>query len=84
MKTTLLQILWKKEKIHWNRVKQMFDKFHGWLNKLTFGLIVIILVTAFHYIFAIMHTLYELLLFIFAKQLFKANMQKMNFALPKS
>jgi hypothetical protein len=77
MKTTLLIILAKKEAIHWKRIGKMFSRFPGWLNKATFGLIVVILVTLFHYVFALMHTLYELFLFIFFRQAFKANLQKM-------
>jgi len=77
MKTTLLSILWKKEKIHWSRVKQMFGKFGGWVSRLTFGLIVIALVTIAHYGFALMHTLFELFLFVFMRDAFKANLQKM-------
>ena len=77
MKTNLFIILWKKELIHWKRVVQMFDKFPSWVGKFTFGLIVIVLVTLFHWMFALMHTLYELFLFIFARQAFKANLQKM-------
>jgi hypothetical protein len=77
MKTTLLSILWKKEKIHWKRIGQMLKKFNGWVSKFTFGLIVATLVTIFHYAFALMHTLYEIFLFIFARQAFKANLQKL-------
>lgn len=77
MKTTLVEILWKKEKIHWKRVKEMFGKFPGWISKLTFGVIVVALVTVGHYAFALMHTLYESVLFIFARQAFRANLQKM-------
>jgi hypothetical protein len=77
MKTTLLSILWKKEKIHWKRIVQIFSKINGWIFKLTFGVIVAILVTLFHYAFALMHTLYEMFLFVFARQAFKANLQKL-------
>ena len=45
--------------------------------KLTFGLIVALLVTIFHYCFVFMHMLYEIFLFIFARELFKSNLQKM-------
>lgn len=77
MKTNLVTILWKKEKIHWKRIMEMMGKFNGWVSKLTFGLIVAFFVTIFHYIFAIMHTLYEIFLFIFARQAFRANLQKL-------
>jgi len=77
MKTNLLKILWKKEKIHWVRIAQMFRKFNGIVSKLTFGLIVALLVTLAHYCFALMHTLYEIFLFVVARQTFRANLQKM-------
>ncbi len=77
MKTNLISILWKKEKIHWKRIGQMFKKFNGIASKLTFGLIVAILVSIGHYAFAIMHTLYEVFLYIFARKAFKANLQKL-------
>jgi len=77
MKTNLFIILWKKEKIHWKRIVVLFNRFNGWLYKLTFGLIVALLITIFHYGFALMHTFYEIFLFIFARQAFKSNLQKM-------
>jgi hypothetical protein len=77
MKTNLISILWKKEIVHWKRVKQMFGKINGWVFKVTLGVLVVLLVTLAHYAFALMHTLYEMFLFIFARQAFKANLQKM-------
>jgi hypothetical protein len=77
MKTTLLSILWKKEKIHWKRIGQVFNKINGWVFKMTFGVIVAILITLFHYAFALMHTLYEAFLFIFFRDAFRANLQKL-------
>lgn len=77
MKTNLFIILWKKEKIHWKRIGQLLKKFNGLAYKLSFGLIVALLVSIFHYVFALMHTLYEVFLFIFARQAFKANLQKL-------
>lgn len=63
--------------VQWKRIGQMFKKFNGWISKLTFGLIVAIFITIFHYIFALMHTLYEIFLYIFARQAFRANLQKL-------
>jgi hypothetical protein len=77
MKTNLVQILWKKEKIHWNRLGQMFKKFNGWISKLTFGLIVAILIIIAHYAFALMHALYEIFLWVFFRKAFRANLQKL-------
>lgn len=55
----------------------MLKRFNGWINKLTFGLIVTILITLSHYSFAIMHTLYEIILFFVARKTFKNNLQKL-------
>lgn len=77
MKTTLFSILCKKEKIHWNRTKKTLARFNKLSSKLTFGLIVVILGTLFHYCFAIMHTLFEIFLFIFMRKAFKNNLQKL-------
>jgi len=77
MKITLLQILWKKEKIHWKRIKQMFSKFNGWIFKLTFGVLVALLLIITHYAMTFMHLFYECGLFIFAHDMFKANLQKL-------
>jgi len=77
MKTNLFKILWKKELIHWKRLGEMFTKFNNWISKLTFGIIVAVLITISHYAFAIMHTLYEIFLWIFFRKAFKANLQKL-------
>jgi len=77
MKTNLALILWKKEIIHWKRIGEMFKKFNGWLSKLTFGIIVASLIIIAHYAFAIMHTLYEIVLWIFFRRAFKANLQRL-------
>jgi len=77
MKTTLFSILWNKEKMHWKRIKQIFGKFNNWIGKISFGFVVVVLVTVFHYAFAVMHTLYEILLFIFTRETFKRNLEKL-------
>jgi hypothetical protein len=77
MKTTLFTILWKKEKFHWRRMKELFKKSNSWLVKLSINLIIAMIITIFHYAFALMHTLYEIVLFIFARDLFKSNLQKL-------
>jgi hypothetical protein len=77
MKTTLLQIFLKKEKIHWMRIGQMFGNYSNWFGKLTFGVIVAVLLIIVHYAMTFMHLLYESALFIFARDMFKANLQKL-------
>jgi len=78
MKTTLIEILWEKEKIHWKRIREMFNKFDGWIIKLTFGLMISIIIIISHYAFAIMHTMYEIFLWIFFRKVFKNNLQKLK------
>ena len=77
MKTTLIKILWLKEIKYWKRTREMFKKFESAWSRWTLGLIVTILVTFFHYLFAIMHLLFESFLFIFARKRFKHNLQVM-------
>ncbi|MFW6246556.1 MAG: hypothetical protein ACOC22_00070 [bacterium] len=77
MKTTLFKILWLKEKKYWKRTVEMLKKFDSAWSKWTLGLIVTILVTLFHYAFALMHLLFESILFIFARKRFKHNLQVM-------
>ena len=77
MKTTLLSIFLKKEKIHWQRIGQMFGKYSNWIGKLTFGVIVAALLIVVHYAMTFMHLFYELGLFIFARDMFRANLQKL-------
>jgi len=75
MKTSLLKILWLKEKKYWKRTKEMLRKFDSAWSRWSLGLIVTILVTLFHYMFAVMHLLFETVLFIFARKRFKQNLQ---------
>jgi len=77
MKTNLVNILWRKEKIHWKRICGLCDRFGGWVSKITFGLIVAILITIAHYLFALMHILYEIFLWVFFRKAFRANLQKL-------
>lgn len=78
MKTNLFKILWKKELIHWKRLGEMFSKFNNWISKLTFGLIVAILIIIAHYAFALMHALYEIFLWMFFRKAFKANLRQLS------
>jgi hypothetical protein len=77
METTLLQIFWKKEKIHWKHMRQAFNKFNGWAFKLTFGIVVILILIITHYAMTFTHVLYEFGLFIFARDMFRSNLQKL-------
>jgi hypothetical protein len=78
IKTSLIKELWRKEKVHWLRIVQMFERFNGWLNKCTFGMIVAFFVCLGHYAFVFMSAVSEFFIFIFARETFKENLQKMH------
>lgn len=77
MKITLFNILWKKELIHWKRIKEMFTKFNSVLSKFTFGVLIAFLITIAHYCFAFMSALYEIFLWCVKREMFKVNIQRM-------
>jgi len=77
MKTNLAQILWKKEIVHWKRINQLFKRINNWYIKLTYGILLMALLVIIHYAFALMHTLYEMFLWVFFRKAFKANLQQL-------
>ena len=77
MKTNLITILWKKEKNHWNRTFETVNKVNNWVGKIAMGIILLTIGNFTHYAFAIMHTLYEIFLWLFFRKAFKANLQKL-------
>lgn len=81
MKTNLLKIIWLKEIKHWKLMRDALNKFNNFFAKITVGIIVVILISIFHYMFALMHTLYEILLYFFARNQFKANLLKLSYTL---
>lgn len=76
MKTTLLNILWIKEKKHWKRTIDVFKKFNHWFGKLTLGAILTVIGTLVHYAFALMSTTWQTLMFVFFRKQFKINLQR--------
>jgi len=78
---TYIQLVWKKEKIHWNRMKTLMTKeFKGFAK--VFGVIVVLILSLIHYAFAGWHSLYELVLFIFARKAFKLNLARLQMTIP--
>ena len=71
MKTNLLKVFFEKEKVFWKRTWTMKKR----LNIVGF-IIGIILISIGHYVFALMHLLFECFLWLFWRPMFKANMQK--------
>ena len=71
-KITLLKILWIKEKKFWQRNKEMYKKLGliGFIFAIPFMLIS-------YYSFKLMHTLFEIYLWVFKRKRFKRNLIKM-------
>lgn len=74
---TYVQVLWKKEGVHWKRMWTMLSKEFKGVTKIA-GLLVAIILTIIHYAYAGMHTLYETALFIFNRKAFRANLMKLE------
>ena len=74
---TLIEVLWKKEVVHWKRMRTMLAKdFKGAAKVL--GVIVALIISVVHYAFAGMHTLYEIFLFVFNRKAFRTNLMKLE------
>jgi len=76
METTLLEILWIKEKRHWKRTIEVFNKFNHWFGKITLGAILAIIGTVVHIAFALMSTAWQSLMFLLFRKQFKVNLQR--------
>lgn len=76
MKTTLIQILWKKEKRHWNRTFGSIKKVNSGVGKVFAGLVLLTIGNLTHYGFALMSTLWQTVLFLVARKRFKLNLQR--------
>ena len=73
---TYLGVVYKKEGIHWKRMKNMMKEFKGAAKII--GLIGAIVLTIVHYAYLAMHTAYETALFIFNRPMFYANLVKLQ------
>jgi len=76
MKTTMVKILWKKEKRHWKRTFDSIKKVNNWIGKIFATLVLMTIGNIAHYGFAIMSTLWQSILFIVARKRFKLNLQR--------
>ena len=75
---TLLEIVLKKEVVHWKRMWQMFSIMEGLAGKLISYPIIVALITVFHFAFAGMHLLFEIFMFFFFRDQFKQNIVNIN------
>jgi hypothetical protein len=76
MKTTMVKILWKKEKRHWKRTFDSIKKVNNWIGKIVATIVLMLLGNLVHYAFVIMSTLWQSILFIVARKRFKLNLQR--------
>ena len=73
--STLIRILWKKEKVHWSRLGGMWKNTSSFLDKVLIYPLVCIGITFFHYCFATMHFLFETFMYFFNRKRFERNMK---------
>jgi len=74
MKTNLFKVFYQKEKLFWNRTREMKDE-----KEISFigFLIATVIISIGHYAFAFMHFLFECFLFVFFRKQFKSNLEKL-------
>jgi len=75
MKIYLTSIIWYKEKIHWKRMKELFNEMEGIGGKTISYIILVSLISIFHYLFSLMHIFFECYLFLFNNNRYKSNLK---------
>ena len=78
---TLYTILSKKEGKHWQDMGLLLRTISSVGVRYSLGLIIVLLITIFHYLFAIVHTLFECYLFITNRRRFRENLVRMSLTL---
>ena len=68
----------KKEKVHYLQMKMLFGEMTDYGSKFVSYPIMVIIISFFHYCFALMHFLFESFLFITNKNQFKLNLININ------
>lgn len=76
--SSLIKILLKKEKIHYNRMIKLFGEVENIGGKLIAFPIIFVLITFFHYCFAFMHTMFETFMYIFNRERFNINVKRLQ------
>ena len=74
----LLMVIGKSEVLHYKRIGKLFKNIKSWSGRLIAWPVIAILVTVFHYMFSLMHTLFELSLLIFKPGQFDNNMRELE------
>jgi len=73
MKTNIFKVFFKKEKIHWKRMIKLFRELTGIGERIISFPILVVLISIFHYAFALMHFLFESVMFFSNKEQYKHN-----------
>lgn len=80
---TYLEIVWKKEKVHWKRMKTLMTKEFKGFTKII-GFIIACILTVVHYAYAFMHTAYETALYFFNRKAFRINLARLQITLDQT
>lgn len=74
--TDLGKLIKKNEGIHWTRMKELFYSMKGITDKLILYPLLVITITFFHWIFMIVHTLFESWVYLSDPQKFEENIKE--------
>lgn len=77
-KKNLIKIIYKKEKVHYKRMKLLFLEMENVQQKIISFPLLFIFVSIFRYAFALMHYTFEFLLFFVNKDQYKQNIKNIN------
>ena len=72
--TKLIKILWIKEGKHWGRMGDMLKAINSLPGKIISWPILCVIISVFHYCFAVMHFLFETFLYFFNHNQYQRNM----------
>ena len=81
MKTTLVKVLWKKEKRHWKRTFDSIRKVNNVVGKFVVSLVLMTVGNLVHYAFVLMSSLWQSILYVVARNRFKLNLQRQELIL---
>lgn len=73
----LIKIMLKKETIHYKRMCQLFKMVEGFGGKCIAFPLMFIIITFFHYCFALMHFLFETFMYLCNRNQFERNVEKL-------
>lgn len=82
-KPTLLWLMWKKDLIHWKRMRELYKEMDDLGSRFISYPIIFLIISVFHYMFAGMHFMFETYTWITNKTQFRKNMKNLTEKLVK-